>query len=282
MVDSIAVGEAVRIVQSHLLRGESPTFGPVLAELVEYGIAHLRERYTGQIVEPLAFLSLMRWLETTNRLNVEAKLRLRHGDQASRGNTFEVVILYLLRALCHPEPLTTVFDLQFPSSWANEKYQIVARLDKDDVPVDDLGKDPQDSYIPLDVPGTHSRNPGLCVVDYASSIEEIIDWIDGVGTASAVLIPGPSFGPDVMVRCRSFSTDQTVPSRNVILMGKFKSYMVGNKESLDAQTVAKALSSLHSSHWFKQAVCDLVLLLSPSHQECCGSRTINVETSLVS
>ena len=23
--------------------------------------------------------------------------------------------------------------------------------------------------------------PGLCVMDYASSIKEIIDWIDGVG-----------------------------------------------------------------------------------------------------
>ena len=45
----------------------------------------------------------------------------------------EVGILYLLRALCRPEPLTTVFDLQFASSWAKQKYQIVARLDIDDV-----------------------------------------------------------------------------------------------------------------------------------------------------
>ena len=73
MVDSIAVGEAVRIVQSHLLQGESPTFGPVSAGLVEYGIARLREGHEGQIVEALAFLSLMKWLETTNRL-------VRHGD----------------------------------------------------------------------------------------------------------------------------------------------------------------------------------------------------------
>ena len=142
-------------MQSHLLQGESPTFGPVPAELVEYGIARFREIHKGEIVEPLAFLSSMRWHKKTNHLNEEANLRLRHGDQASRGNAFEEVgILYLFRALCRPELLTTVFDLQFLSSWANEKYQIIARLDKDDVPVDFLGNDPQDPYIPLDVPGT--------------------------------------------------------------------------------------------------------------------------------
>ena len=262
MVDSIAVGEAVRIVQSHLLQGESPTFGPVSTELVEYGIACLREEHEGQIVEPLAFLSLMRWLQKTNNLSVEANLRLRLGDQASRGSALEAVgILHLYRALCHPEVLTMVFDLKPPSSWANEKYQIVARLDKDDVPVD---VSPHDRYVPVDVLGTHSQNPGLCVVDYASSIKEIIDWIDGMGTASAVLIPSQLFGPDVMVRCRS-SPINVPSSRTLILMGQFKSYTVGNKESLNAQTFVQALRSLHSSHWFKQAVCYLVSLLSPSH-----------------
>ena len=181
MVDSIAVGEAVRIVQSHLLQGESPTFGPVSTELVEYGIAHLREGHKGQIDEPLAFLSLMTWLEKTEDLNVGTILRPRLGDQAS---AFEAVgVLHLYRALCHPELLTTVFDLKHLSSWANSEYQIVARLDKDDVPVD---VSPHDRYVPVDVLGTHSQNLGLCVVDYASSIKEIIDWIDGTGAASAV------------------------------------------------------------------------------------------------
>ena len=80
MVDSIAVEEAVRIVQFHLLQGESPTLGPVPAELVEYGIARFREMHRGEIVEPLAFLSSMRWHKKTNHLNEEANLRLRHGD----------------------------------------------------------------------------------------------------------------------------------------------------------------------------------------------------------
>lgn len=42
-IDSRAVTEAVKIVQSHLLKGRSPTYGPVTARLVEYGIARLRE-----------------------------------------------------------------------------------------------------------------------------------------------------------------------------------------------------------------------------------------------
>ena len=273
MVDSIAVGEAVQIVQSHLLQGESPTFGPVSMELVEYGIARLREEHSGQIVEPLAFLSLMRWLEKTEDLNLGKHLRSRLSDRASRGSAFEAVgILHLYRALCHPEQLNTVFDFEHPSPWANNKYQIVARLDKHDAPVDVSPHDgyvpmdvsPHDGYVPVDVLGPHSQNLGLCVVDYASSIEEIIDWIDGTGTASAVLVPGQLFGPDVMVRCRS-SPINVPSSRTLILMGQFKSYTVGNKESLDAQTLAKALRSLNSSHWFKQAVCYLVSLLSPSH-----------------
>jgi hypothetical protein len=175
----------------------------------------------------------------------------RHVEQPSRGNTFEQVgVLYLFRVLCHPEPLTAAFDFKTPSSWANKKYQIVVRVNND--------------HVPVDVLGTHSQNPGLCVVTYASSIKEIIDWIDGTGTASAVLIPSQSFGPDVMVRCRSSPID--VPSsRTLILMGQFKSCTVGNKETLDAKTVTNALSSLHSDHWFKASVGYLVSLLSPSH-----------------
>jgi hypothetical protein len=244
----------VWIVQSHLLKGKSPTFGPVVAELVEYGIARLREgpgQHKGQIVEPLAFLSLMKWLEKTNGLSEEARLRLRLADQAARGSAFEEAgILYLLRALRDQAPFTSVFNPRSTPSWADKEYHIVARLDKDDVPVDVLGKYPQ--------------NPGLSVVDYASCIEDIIDWIDRVDTAPAVLIPSKLFGPDVLVRCSSSSSDPTVP-RNVLLMGKFKSYTVGNVDSLDAGTVAEALASLRPAHWFKQAVCYLVSLLFSSH-----------------
>ena len=174
--------------------------------------------------------------------------------------------LHLLRALRHAELLTAVFNLKLPSSRANKKYQIVVRLDKGDVPANDL---PHGRYVPVDVLGTFPQNPGLCVVDYAPSIKEIIDWIDGIGTASAVLIPSQLFGPDIMVRCGSTPINDP-SSSTLILMGQFKSYTIGDKESLDAKTVANVLSSLHSDHWYKQSVCYSVSLLSPSHQESCG------------
>jgi hypothetical protein len=46
----------------------TPRFGPVTVDLVEYGIAWLREDHKGYIVEALAFLSLMKWLENNEKL----------------------------------------------------------------------------------------------------------------------------------------------------------------------------------------------------------------------
>jgi hypothetical protein len=37
----------------------------------------------------------------------------------------------------------------------------------------------------------------------------------------------------------------------VLLMGQFKSYTAGNNASLDAETIAEALTSLRPDHWFK-------------------------------
>jgi hypothetical protein len=242
MIDSSAVAEAVQIVQSHLLKGRSPTYGPVTARLVDYGIACLCEGNKGRIVEPLAFLSLMRWLQVQGHLNLEANIL---GNELAHAFE-EVGILYLLRALRDPVPFTTVFDFRCAPSWAKEMAHIIARLDERNVAVDILERAPE--------------NPGLSVVHYASSIEDTIDWVDNPDTASALLIPSHLFGPDVMARCRSSSSDTPV-----LLMGQFKSYTVGNKESLDAETVAKALTSLHPEHWFKRAVCCLVSLLSSFH-----------------
>jgi hypothetical protein len=240
-------------VQSHLLKGISPTYGPVTDRLVEYGIARLREGHKGQIIEPLAFLSLMKWLETEERLSIEANLRLRLGNEVARGGAFEEVVnLYLLRALRYPVPFSMVFDFRpgCTPPWADEVAHIVARLDNVDVDVS-VGKAPM--------------NPGLRVVHYASCIEDIIDWIDRLGTASVLLVASHLFGPDVMARCNSSPTNTTVPLRKVLLMGQVKSYTAGNNTSLRANTAAEALTSLHRDHWFKQAVCYIVSLLSSSH-----------------
>jgi hypothetical protein len=123
---------------------------------------------------------------------------------------------------------------------------IVVRVGEEDVVVDVLGRAP--------------KNPGFGVVDYASSIEDTIDWLEKPDKASALLISGCLFGPDVMARCRLSSSNITV-----LLIGQFKSYTAGNKETLDAETVVKALTSLQSDHWFKNEVCYVASLLSSSH-----------------
>jgi hypothetical protein len=147
----------VQIVQSHSLDGKSPTYGPVTVKLVEYGIARLRNEHEGHIVEPLAFLSLMKWLETQDKFKRLINLRSRPSREESRGKAFEAVDLYLLRQLCYSVPFSTIFDFHDRCTpyWANETASIVARLDKVDVAVDLLGEAP--------------LNPGLSVVHYASS-----------------------------------------------------------------------------------------------------------------
>lgn len=134
MADPHARWEAARIVQSHFTRGLTPTFGPVSEKLVEYGIARLRDGHKGHIVEPLAFLSVMKWLEG-QEVNVKSILR---GRLDSRGKAFEeLVVLYLLRILRHPIPLSTTFDFRgTPPEWAHEPAQVVGCLDGSNVSVE--------------------------------------------------------------------------------------------------------------------------------------------------
>jgi hypothetical protein len=141
--------------------------------------------------------------------------------------------------------LNTIFDFhpKFTPSWANEEAQIVPRLDGVDVPV----------------VGGAAQNPGLGVVHYAESIEDVICWIETLNPAPAILIASNSFGPDVLLRVKLSST------RIVILTGQFKSCTDGNIESLDASTLNYALTSLHPNHWFKNSVGQLVLSLSSAY-----------------
>ncbi|KAF8326242.1 hypothetical protein F5887DRAFT_1144981 [Amanita rubescens] len=241
-LDSFATQEVVRIVQSHLIKGESPNYGPVTAKLVEYGIACLREDHDGQIVEPLAFLSAIQWFEAHDITKLSADIRLRAGDGNSRGYAFEnAMVLYLLRGLGTPVFLNTIFHFvpKFTPSWADEKAQIqvVARLGGD--------------YIPVNIMGEAPQNPGLCIVHYAETINDVINWIETLDPAPAILISSNLFGPDVLLKVKLWS-ESTANPRIVIVMAQLKSYTRGNKATLDAQTLSKALTSLHPLHWFKQ------------------------------
>jgi len=234
-----------------LIKGESPSYGPVPAKLVEYGIARLRntiDAHVGEIVEPLAFLSAIQWFEAHDITKLSADMRLRAGDGNSRGYAFEnAVVLYLLRSLAKPVSLDTIFHFLpgFTPSWADEKAQIqvVARLGGAHIPVDIMGKAPQ--------------NPGLCVVQYAETIKDIINWIETLDPAPAILIPSHLFGPDVLLKVKLWS-ESTAEFRIVIVMAQLKSYTQGNKATPDPTTLSKALTSLHPEHWFKRSVCQLV------------------------
>jgi hypothetical protein len=220
---------------SHLTLKKTPTFGPVLVSLVEYGIARLRvgNDHEGQIIEPLAFLSLLNWLKKQPELNQEGILRPKLSSEGSRGYAYEeVVILYLLRRMGDKVPFSRIFDFHgTPPSWANEEAQVVGHLSGESVPVDVLGDSP--------------RNPSLGGVQYAKDMDGIIKWIKDP-TSTAVLVPTNDFGPDVLVRCADGNGD------DVILMGQAKSCLDGNKNSLDAETMSEALDSLHPDHWFKR------------------------------
>ena len=234
-------------MQSHLTQGKSPTFGPVTARLVEYGLAHLRVEHKGHIVEPLAFLSLMRWLLNQDDANLQTNLESRLAFQDSRGPAYEeLIILYLLRTLRYPVPFSAIFNFYNPPVWANDMVQIVGCLDGNSIAVDVLGPAPQ--------------NPGLSVV-YAADIDDVIRWIQTTTTAPAVLVATHLFGPDVIIRCSSPSLNSTDEPRINFLIGQLKSYTQGNKESLDAGTTSHALTSLHPDQWFKKAVSHLAPLL---------------------
>lgn len=169
--------------------------------------------------------------------------------------------------MCHPIPFSAIFYFHgTPPSWADEMAQIIGRLDGTDVTVDIVGETPQ--------------NPSLGVVHYAANIEEILQWIQAPATAPAILIATHLFGPDVMVRFKSYSLNPAVAPRDVLAMGQCKSYTAGNKESLDAKTLCEALESLSPDHWFKKTVRQLVSSLSSAHQEACGSHHLNVRNSL--
>jgi hypothetical protein len=199
----------------------TPTYGPVTARLVEYGIARLREEHQGQIVEPLAFL-LMKWFQNHPSVSLERNLRsqLAVHWQFPRGDAYEqLVVLYLLRALRYSVPLSKIFKCDSSPSWADENIHNV------------------------DLP----QNPGLGVMHYAEDIEDVLEWIENVNPA----------WPAVLVSTTQFSLDVLVRTSNGLLMGQFKSYMKGNKETLGTTMLSQALTSLNRNHWFKQSVCSL-------------------------
>ena len=72
-----------------MTRKESPIYGPVSAELVEYGIAQLGPDFHGKICEPLALVSCVRWFQGQREHTLGKGIRLRLALPDSRGAAFE-------------------------------------------------------------------------------------------------------------------------------------------------------------------------------------------------
>jgi hypothetical protein len=199
------IHDVAGLVQSHLTKGSTPTFGPLPHKHVEYGIAHLRNDHRGEIVEPLVFVSIVTWLETQKDLCVETNLRHILAIQPFRGYAFEeLVILFLLRTFSRPTALNSVFNFHGTvPEWADSETHLVGRLEDREVPVSVLDFPP--------------RYPSLGVVYFADSIEDIIRWLKKSPAPSA-LVPNNLFGPDMIIKCHG-----------LLLMGQAKSFLNGKK-----------------------------------------------------
>ena len=237
--DPSDVREVAAIVQSHLIKKSTPTFGPLGHRHVEYGIAHLRNDHQGEIIEPLAFLSIVRWLETQKDLCLENNLRHPLADTDYRGHAFEgLVILFLLRTFCRPTVLSSVFKFHGTvPKWADMMAQIAGCIKGEEVPVNVLEIPP--------------RYPSLGVVYYADTIEDIIRWFKE-SPALSVLVPTHLFGPDIIIKCFG----------GLHLLGQVKPCLEGNINEINATTTADAINSLNPTKWFTTVVCRPGSLLS--------------------
>ena len=245
--DPSDVREVASIVQSHLIKKSTPTFGPLGQTHVEYGIAHLRDDHQGEIIELLAFLSIVRWLEAQKDLRLENDVRHPLADADHRGHAFEgVVILFLLRTFCRPTVLSRVFKFHGTlPNWAHTRTQIAGRL--------------EGRYVPVNVLEIPPMYPSLGAVYFADTIEDIILWFKE-SPAPSVLIPTHLFGPDIIIKCVD----------GLHLLGQDKSCLRDNINEIGAKTTADAINFLNPKKWFQTVVCLPDSLLSCSHFNFCG------------
>jgi hypothetical protein len=223
------------IVHSHMTKKGPPTYGPVTHRLVEYGVAQLRGNFTGQIREPLALVSLVRWFQKQEGFRLENSIRMRLADPDSCGSAFEeLIVLYITKQFRHPVRIDEVFKFHGTRpAWASHAAQLVRRIG-------------ENQFEPVDLDTQQPVTPGTGVAYYASTVEEVIQWI--TQSTTGWCLPGDLFGPDLLAWMLLSSGEV------VLLMVQDKSYLSGNKDSVAAKTATAAVRSLTPGHWFKKAV----------------------------
>jgi hypothetical protein len=235
--DPAAKEQVTTIIQSHMTRKEPPIYGPVSAELVEYGIAQLRPDFHGKICEPLALVSCVRWFQGQEEHALGDSIRMRLAASDSRGAAFEeLMILYITKTFRQPTRLDAAFDFHGTMpSWASQSAQLVCRVDENE-------------FQPVDL------DTATGMTYYASNGAEVMKWLKD--SNAGWCLPGNLLGPDLLVRLQLSSGER------ILLVAQHKLPFPGNtdSDSLDAETATSAVTSLTSDHWFKNAVCSSSLV----------------------
>jgi len=224
-----------------MTRKEFPIYGPVSAELVEYGIPQLGPDFHGKICEPLVLVSCVRWFQGQKEHTLGNSMRLAASD--SRGAAFEeLMILYITKTFRQPTRLDAAFDFHGTMpSWASQSAQLVCRVDENE-------------FQPADLDTQRPVIPGTGMSYYASNGAEVIKWLRD--SNAGWCLPGNLLGPDLLVRLQLSSGER------ILLVAQHESCSSGNtdSDSLDAETATSAVTSLTYDHWFKNAVCSSSLV----------------------
>jgi hypothetical protein len=224
------------IVHSHMTKKGPPIYGPVTERLVEYGIARLRPDFKGQISEPLALVSLVKWFQGQGGFRLESGIRVRLADPDSRGSAFEeLMVLYITKQFRHLTRIDSIFEFHGTKpAWVSQTAQLVHRVNGNE-------------FEPVDLDTQQPFTPCTGVTYYASTVEEVIQWL--TKSAAGWCLPGDLFGPDFLAWILLSSGEQA------LVMGQDKYCLSGNVDSVTAETSTKAVRSLTPGHWFKKAVC---------------------------
>lgn len=214
-----------------MTRGHYPICHPFKESLVEYGLARFIEKDKATVEEPLALISIVRYFERNHR-TLSGNIWNRFKDD--KGTAFEeLTLLAITKLLQGGRPLGEVFEFHPSiSPWAGRTAQVVART--------------SDGFENFTIVNDQLFPPSRGIAFYAEGPKDVKQWLES-GEAGWCR-PGPSMGPDLMVRLRL--DDKEV----ILLVIQAKCYFSGNKETLTASVTAKAIRSLIPRNFFASMV----------------------------
>jgi hypothetical protein len=225
------------------MTGELPISWTNHEELVEYGLAMfiLPQNASGSeplvtIGEPLALLGITNYLQSkglTLFSHIQREL------SSNQGGGFEEVLVFAITELFQGQhDLKFAFHFLETPSWACSKVQIVARSASGTFEA---------------FKGDQLRKPLMEVVFYASTFEDVKDWLEFGGAPWCR--PGPSMGPDLLTRVKL--DDEKV----LLLVIQAKCHLSGNTsgkfDTLTARHTARAIRSVTPGNFFDSEVCKL-------------------------